>query len=182
MSSRLKVPVHLEVAVWPTAALSFGEIEKALRQALSDERSVFSNGTLPVPGSLASTIRSIEVCDLSDNRQVSFWQADLWIHLFRFSEQGPDCDYLEGDEEIPAAEQWELPNIHLKGLWDSIVVEDSIKTTLVSYCCSSILFADAGVDPSIISWNKMVLLHGPPGTVPLLPEGFFSWPSFSKAH
>lgn len=26
------------------------------------------------------------------------------------------------------------------------------------------LFSDRKVDPNIISWNKVILLHGPPGT------------------
>ena len=27
------------------------------------------------------------------------------------------------------------------------------------------LFSDKGVDPNLISWNRVVLLHGPPGTI-----------------
>ena len=73
-------------------------------------------------------------------------------------------DFLDGeDSNLPATELWELPNLHLAGAWESIIVSDSIKRKLLGYCGTSMQFADAGIDPSIISWNRMVLLHGPPG-------------------
>lgn len=163
MSGRLKVTVHIECAVLGTVS-SLANTEQLLKDALSHDCPVFADGPLPIPEVLRDSIAYLQVCDLGKGQKVSFWQADLWIHLFRLSEQGPECDYLDGDEEIPAAEQWELPNVHIKGLWDSIVVAEDIKQKLINYCCSSILFADAHVDPNIISWNKMILLYGPPGT------------------
>ena len=39
-----------------------------------------------------------------------------------------------------------------------------IKGNLLSYAKTTLLFSDAGVDPNVITWNKVVLLHGPPGT------------------
>jgi hypothetical protein len=39
-----------------------------------------------------------------------------------------------------------------------------LKTTLLNYAQSALLFSDAGVDPSLIAWNHVILLHGPPGT------------------
>ena len=56
-----------------------------------------------------------------------------------------------------------LPNKHLHGLWDSVIVDASIKQSLLGYCDTSIRFAEAGVDANIISWNRISLLHGPPG-------------------
>lgn len=35
---------------------------------------------------------------------------------------------------------------------------------LLDYAETTLLFSDKGVDPNIISWNRVVLLHGPPGT------------------
>ena len=37
---------------------------------------------------------------------------------------------------------------------------------------SAMLFSDKGVDPNLISWNRVVLLHGPPGTVMKMSIGF----------
>jgi pachytene checkpoint protein 2 len=43
-------------------------------------------------------------------------------------------------------------------------VEDSIKRTLLGYCEASISFSEAGIDSTVIAWNRMILAHGPPGT------------------
>ena len=109
-------------------------------------------------------INRCRICDLGVNVTVSLWQAELIIHVFKLSDTEPERDYLDGDEEIYACEQWELPSRHLAGLWDSIVVEESLKQHLLGYCSTSIAFSDASIDPNIISWNRMALLHGPPGT------------------
>eukprot|EP01063_Lacrimia_lanifica_P006928 TRINITY_DN14392_c0_g1_i1.p1 TRINITY_DN14392_c0_g1~~TRINITY_DN14392_c0_g1_i1.p1 ORF type:complete len:442 (+),score=154.72 TRINITY_DN14392_c0_g1_i1:33-1358(+) len=40
----------------------------------------------------------------------------------------------------------------------------ALKAKLLDYCSTSLLFSDAGVDPNVVGWNKVVLFHGPPGT------------------
>ncbi|KAI8617792.1 P-loop containing nucleoside triphosphate hydrolase protein [Chytriomyces sp. MP71] len=57
-----------------------------------------------------------------------------------------------------------LPSPHFDGLWESLVFEDDILSKLLNYVSTSVLFADLCIDPHIISFNKVVLLHGPPGT------------------
>lgn len=42
--------------------------------------------------------------------------------------------------------------------------EDNIKERLVNFSTTTMLFADRKVDQTIISSNRVVLLHGPPGT------------------
>ena len=49
-------------------------------------------------------------------------------------------------------------------LWESVIVDDHIKQQLQGYCSSSMQFSDHKIDTTIISWNRLVLLHGPPGT------------------
>lgn len=39
-----------------------------------------------------------------------------------------------------------------------------LKPALLQYASSALLFSDAGVDTSLITWNHVLLLHGPPGT------------------
>jgi len=39
-----------------------------------------------------------------------------------------------------------------------------VKTRLMKYIYSAVLFAEKGVDQNLVSCNKVVLLHGPPGT------------------
>ncbi|KAI9345545.1 P-loop containing nucleoside triphosphate hydrolase protein [Obelidium mucronatum] len=57
-----------------------------------------------------------------------------------------------------------LPSPLLEGLWESLVFDGDILSKLLNYVSTSVLFADKLVNPHIISFNKVVLLHGPPGT------------------
>jgi pachytene checkpoint protein 2 len=109
------------------------------------------------------SIKRASICELGDVA-ISIFQAELIIYVYTLSDSEPEKDFLDGEEEIFASEQWELPNNYLAGLWESIIVDSSIKRQLLGYCSTSIAFADAGIDPNIISWNRMALLYGPPGT------------------
>lgn len=161
--SKYKVPVHIEVAIKPSCLKTSAEIKQLTCKLLESSCPVFENGAVSIP-SLDSIVDSMLVCDLSRGKRISFWQAEPCVHCHRLSDQEPSSDFLDGEETLSAAEQWELPNAYLVGLWDSIVIDDALKNRLLSYCSSSIQFADAKIDTNIISWNKMVLLHGPPGT------------------
>lgn len=163
----MKVPIHVEVSlIQDIEALTLEDEENVIntiKERLSTYH-MFENGL--TVDDITDIAESITICDISSNKPaVSFWQADLCIHLFKLSEEECDKDYLEGEEEgVPAYEQWIIPNRYFVGIWDSIVVDDSIKQRLLGYCDSSIQFSEAKVNSSIISWNRLVLLYGPPGT------------------
>jgi hypothetical protein len=95
---------------------------------------------------------------------IPIMEVDLLVHIFHLSDALPEKDFLDGDEEIPACEQWELPNVLLDGLWDSIIVDPTIKNRLLGYCNTSMAFSDAKIDSNIINWNRMAMCYGPPGT------------------
>ncbi|KAL6073014.1 hypothetical protein STEG23_010740, partial [Scotinomys teguina] len=50
------------------------------------------------------------------------------------------------------------------GLWDSLVYDVEVKSHLLDYVMTTLLFSDKNVDSNLITWNRVVLLHGPPGT------------------
>jgi SpoVK/Ycf46/Vps4 family AAA+-type ATPase len=60
--------------------------------------------------------------------------------------------------------QWTLPCVDFEGLWESLVFEDDLKSSLLRYAESAMLFSEQGVDMNIIACNRVLLLHGPPGT------------------
>lgn len=39
-----------------------------------------------------------------------------------------------------------------------------MQARLLRYAVTALRFGDAGVDPALVSFNRTVLLHGPPGT------------------
>jgi hypothetical protein len=165
MSSEFKIPVHVEVQVRSDCASQIFEIKPLVSQWIQQKCALFQNGPIKLDNEIRSYIESITVADLPPSKSVSFWQAEVCLHLFRLGDQGPESDFMDGEEELPAAEQWELPNALLHNLWDSIVIETKIKLSLLNYCSSSIRFSEARIDTDIISWNRMILLHGPPGNL-----------------
>ena len=134
---------------------------------------------------LASSVEQITACESSSPASyLPVAQASLQIHVY----QPTDGDTVEGfstgssgdGEEITAASVCELPSRQWEGLWDSLIFPDDTKSRLLDYIYATVLFSDANVDcefcsrlpiPShnvpivnIVSWNRVVLLHGPPGT------------------
>lgn len=46
----------------------------------------------------------------------------------------------------------------------SLVYTTDIKNRLLDYINTALHFSDRKVDPNLIAFNRVVLLHGPPGT------------------
>ena len=46
----------------------------------------------------------------------------------------------------------------------SLIFEPGVKSKLFDYVRTTLLFSDRSIDSNIISWNRVMLLHGPPGT------------------
>ncbi|XP_064466493.1 pachytene checkpoint protein 2 homolog [Ornithodoros turicata] len=84
-------------------------------------------------------------------------------HYYHLNDGGAETEELEEDG-LSAASQWVLPSTDFDGLWETLVYDTGIKDQLLQYASTALMFAEQCVDPNIISWNKVVLLHGPPGT------------------
>ena len=67
-------------------------------------------------------------------------------------------------ENQTACESLALPHSTLHTPWDNIILPSPIKSNLLGYAESALLFSQAQVSPHIISWNRLILLYGPPGT------------------
>lgn len=76
----------------------------------------------------------------------------------------------EDDEHLPSSTMLTLPHTSLDGLWESLsygeTPQDSVdlKTDLLTFVHTALVFSRAGVDPHQIIWNRLLLFHGPPGT------------------
>lgn len=161
-----KTPVHVEVILRPEAKCPLiYELRSMIQQKLRAACPVFLNGQLTsLHQELGEIIETVTVTDLGDHEMISFWEAEPLIHIFKLSETAEERDYIENaEEDIPACSQTELPSRHLLHLWDSIIVENSIKRSLLHYCTTSLQFSEASIDSNIITWNRILLLHGPPG-------------------
>ena len=71
--------------------------------------------------------------------KISYWQADVQIIPIRLIDELPEKDYIGDSEDTTSAfELWQLPNKHLYGLWDSIIVDANVKQNLIGYFDTSI--------------------------------------------
>ncbi|RIB12085.1 P-loop containing nucleoside triphosphate hydrolase protein [Gigaspora rosea] len=100
-------------------------------------------------------------CDTSEIQILE--NVDLNIHVYQLNEDDVVEEYQE-EENVLTANYWDLPARALDGLWDNLIFDENIKIRLLDYVYTTILFADRNVNSNIISWNRIILLHGPPGT------------------
>ncbi|GKT21508.1 Pachytene checkpoint protein 2 homolog [Aduncisulcus paluster] len=75
-----------------------------------------------------------------------------------------DCVIAEESDEVTAFHSWSLPCRQLEGMWESLILPPSIKPLLLSYSQASLFLSEKKVDTSLVSCNRLILLHGVPGT------------------
>uniref|UniRef100_A0A0R3WPX3 AAA domain-containing protein n=1 Tax=Hydatigena taeniaeformis TaxID=6205 RepID=A0A0R3WPX3_HYDTA len=94
--------------------------------------------------------------------------APLLCHVYRLvsgDEADPTHETLEvSSEVIRGGTRWALPSSAFDGLWDSLVYDSSVKRDLLKYSESALIFSDYEVSQHVIAWNRVIFLHGPPGT------------------
>lgn len=88
---------------------------------------------------------------------------NLSVCVYRLDEEAA-ADEMAEAENISAAKHWTLPSREFAGLWDSLIYDSSIKQRLLDYVAVAMMLSDRAVDDNLVSFNRVVLLHGPPGT------------------
>lgn len=89
------------------------------------------------------------------------------IYVFRLSDEEIATEEIDdgGDNEWTAGcDSLALPHRNLDGLWESLILKDGIKQRLLDYAQSALLFSDRAVSSHLVHWNRILLLHGMPGT------------------
>ena len=101
---------------------------------------------------------------------IPFWQvSNIQVHAFVLHTEESEMECADDDNDDDSASCCEtliLPHESLQGLWDSIILDetDTIKSNLLHYATTALLFSEAGVSSFLISWNRIILLHGESGT------------------
>jgi len=109
---------------------------------------------------------NVDCVDVLRTGQAPSSKDETKYYVVRLDDQGgheDGCIDMDG-EEIQAAHQLILPSKELHGVWDHLIYGDDVKEKLLRYVFTAMKLSDSGVDPNLISWNRLVLLHGPPGT------------------
>ena len=117
-----------------------------------------------VKSEIARDVEEIKVEIEGTERVANFFDAKLRVHTYVLDEDGAGEEMLSEEQEVSSLSQWNLPAIEFKDSWDTLVFDSEIKQRLLRYAMSAMRFSQAGVNKSVISINRVVLLHGPPGT------------------
>ncbi|CAG2161930.1 unnamed protein product [Oppiella nova] len=150
---------------------SYGELDQMVRQ-LTEKRDSFAVMD-KLPKQLSSNIDAINVslsrCLSSEASGQTSSPAQTGpafkYYVYHLNYESVTTDEMETNEEqLPSAQHTILPSNELHGLWESLVFDLNIKDQLLEFVLTALTFADKGVDSQLINWNKVVLLHGPPGT------------------
>lgn len=116
---------------------------------------------------LQQHVESISICDVNENlsngKGISLAFAHLYYHIYRLVDDEPSTEEI-GEEELSAANHWILPSKEFHGMWENLIYDTDIKSQLLNFVSTTLLFSDKKVDSNVISWNRVILLHGPPGT------------------
>lgn len=158
---------HVEVLQNPSSTARSEVIKERVRKFLMCEATVYGDTTFTefTDGFLTEHVKAVSVCDtdlVSKERQSNLKNCKLAIHVFQLHDDGPATEELEDD--IAAANHWLLPSDDFHGMWESLIFDSDVKAQLINYAMTTLLFSDRGVNSNIISWNRVILLHGPPGT------------------
>ncbi|KAA0055262.1 pachytene checkpoint protein 2-like protein [Cucumis melo var. makuwa] len=165
-----KILVSVEVCLKSSSTSRIEDVRLAVERMLEKRSLSYVDGPIPVPlddAFLTENVHGIRICDSDDGVQsqdiLLFWQVKPVVHVFQLSEEGP-CEELGGEGQISSFNEWILPAKEFDGMWESLIFESGLKQRLLRYAASALLFTERGVDPFLVSWNRIVLLHGPPGT------------------
>ncbi|KLO12810.1 AAA-domain-containing protein [Schizopora paradoxa] len=166
-------PVHIEVRMKSRSSVSFDSIRRLVHEYIYNNCAYLF---MPdeVRGWQSSPIlqQNVERIAISDSVYTSnslpIEKCSLQIHVYQPT---TDSTYdksatnpSESSEEFSAGVISELPSRELEGLWESLYFNDDVKSRLLNYIYATVVFSDADVDYNLVSWNRVILLHGPPGT------------------
>ncbi|XVF49327.1 hypothetical protein PTKIN_Ptkin04bG0002400 [Pterospermum kingtungense] len=165
-----KFHVSVEVCLKASSTARPDDVRKAVEQMLEKRSLSYVDGPVPVPTDdpfLMENVHRIRICDTDEwvkNHDILlFWQVKPVVHVFQLSEEGP-CEEMSADCQLSSFNEWILPAKEFDGMWESLIYESGLKQRLLRYAASALLFTEKGVDPFLVSWNRIILLHGPPGT------------------
>ncbi|XP_038832721.1 pachytene checkpoint protein 2 homolog isoform X2 [Salvelinus namaycush] len=156
--------IHVEVHVKSTSTAKRSDVKMHVLTLLNRHRMVFGafRWTEFDEDFLIKHVQSVAIVD-AERKPIDLKSCSLSIHIFTLNDDGPSTLNLE-EEELSAANHWLLPAAEFHGIWESLVYDSGVKTQLLDYVSTTIYFSDKNVDSNLISWNRVVLLHGPPGT------------------
>ena len=117
---------------------------------------------------LIEHVESVQLCQAEESPSgIHLPSTHIQYFTYKLNRAGPDIEEISEDEDaesMEAATYYTLPCSDLQGIWENLFYDSNVKKELLRFVETTMEFADANVDQNVIAANKVVLLHGPPGT------------------
>lgn len=118
-------------------------------------------------------IRSVHVADYTGPHEVTGYYSladtklDVQTYILRSDQDTGERRSIkrDGDADGAQARIIALPNVVLNEDWDSLVFDDGLPSRLLRYLVRMVaMMGKPGLNLATFNWNKICLLHGPPGS------------------
>ncbi|GAA5858012.1 hypothetical protein JCM5353_008163 [Sporobolomyces roseus] len=169
-------PLHVEVRLKSNSTIRYDLLRTLLASHFNEEyETLLTHSEVHDWRDVAVLVQNIDrvwigECSLPTSA-VPLSSVTLQLHIYQPPSSSNVTEFAtspqadeDGDSDVPAASVLELPSLSLEGIWDSLIYEGQVKEKLLGYIYSTMLFSDASIDFNIVTWHRLVLLHGPPGT------------------
>lgn len=150
-------------------------IEEAIWN-LIQQKKLHKNSVVRIPSVKIPELNEFQdqICCVSSNQiPENVAKENVCFIYYSFIDQGPETEEIESheSEQVAASIHWMLPNgdSGFQGLWESLVYDDNIKENLLDFARTMLYFSQKDIDQNIVSCNRLILLHGLPGTGKEIP-------------
>ncbi|GFR01312.1 pachytene checkpoint protein 2 homolog [Trichonephila clavata] len=153
---------HVEILLQTSSLLKTVDVVPRVANWLSSQEILGKENVITkFDDSLSEHIKSISIYE-NGCKTLNGDFPETRYYVYTFNSSAPEIEEAEDEQQIST--QWILPTEEFHGLWDSLIYDSEVKDELLNYVGTALDFSDKSVDPTIVSWNRIVLLHGPPGT------------------
>jgi len=170
----IRATLHVEVQL-SNSALGIHEVHASTRARVADfiqsNYDTVNLGKLDNDSSLNA--RSIVVADYTGppeptgHYSLAGTALDVQTYVLRSEDDKGDRRSIkrDSDNEGTQARIIALPNVALNDDWDSLVFDDGLPSRLLRYLVRMVgMMGQPGLNLATFNWNKICLLHGPPGS------------------
>lgn len=161
--------VHVEVRLKQQSTARVDFIKDLVMEHLMQDDTIFVPSEITgweMESRMEQNVQRITACETSSpTNTVKIENAHLEIHVYQpIACEQDDLSTGNTKDDVIAATVTELPCIEWDTLWDSLIYDSNVKPHLLNYLYSTFILSEANVDFNLVAWNRVVLLHGPPGT------------------
>ncbi|XP_062563215.1 pachytene checkpoint protein 2 homolog [Armigeres subalbatus] len=135
------------------------DLIRAIRLYLTEHKTLPRDHVFKV---IYPNVESVTICNPLEEQNL---RTDLRMFIYQLNDESSEEETIRQDgDEVQIANHWLLPARDFHGIWESLIYEEDLKHDLLSFMQTTMLFSRKKVNSNLIACNRLILLHGPPGT------------------